>query len=114
MKSTMDDIKKNYQKNLNRRTILYGQQIELELKLQEIKMEITKLESDIKKEKSDILDNIEKETDRGKLNICTCEKGLPVDDPNSKYTKCYKHLSRRFENQGCYWCGFRDCSKYGC
>lgn len=45
---------------------------------------------------------------------CTCDLGLPEDHPHAKYVKCLKHLSRYFSNQSCYWCGYSDCSKYGC
>ncbi len=41
--------------------------------------------------------------------ICTCETGIEND-----YIKCHRHLSRYYQNKGCYWCNYSDCSKYGC
>jgi hypothetical protein len=49
-----------------------------------------------------------------KRGICTCSTGLSHDDSNKRHLNCYKHTSLHFENKGCYWCGYTDCSIYGC
>lgn len=47
---------------------------------------------------------------------CTCDLvENPVKaGPNGDIIKCYKHLSRHYENQGCFYCNFTDCSKWDC
>lgn len=37
------------------------------------------------------------------VHLCTCEAG-----------QCDRHTNLHFENLGCYWCGYTDCSKYRC
>ncbi|CAH6421008.1 Hypothetical protein KVN_LOCUS100 [uncultured virus] len=42
--------------------------------------------------------------------FCTCEQGTS----EFKYIKCKKHLSKYFENQGCKFCNYTDCSNNDC
>lgn len=37
------------------------------------------------------------------VHLCTCDAGI-----------CDRHTSLYFKNKGCFWCGYTDCSKYGC
>lgn len=41
--------------------------------------------------------------------ICTCDS-----KPFNKYIQCIKHPSRFYENKGCYWCNYTDCSQFSC
>lgn len=40
---------------------------------------------------------------------CTCS-----GEHASEKIRCRKHLSRAFQNTGCYWCNYTDCSRRGC
>jgi DNA repair exonuclease SbcCD ATPase subunit len=88
------------------------EQIELESKLTKIKVQIEVLHEQQTKLRMKIIDEIE--IQHFSNQSCTCDVGLSEDHQYAKYVKCLKHLSRYFPNQGCYWCGYSDCSKYGC
>lgn len=85
----------------------------LEAKLVTINNEIKSFDENIKNKRLERIEAIDKLKPAGK-QLCTCSIGLPVDDENFDIIKCYKHLSRYFQNQGCYWCYDTDCSKHGC
>lgn len=52
-----------------------------------------------------------------KCSCDTCPPSRPIDyKPHyfNKYLNCIVHCSRFYENKGCYYCGYTDCSKWKC
>lgn len=89
----------------------------LEAQLSKIKSELKDVSAQVNTKRIEIINGIEElsyKKDNDKTIVCTCETGLVDDKGYARYVKCLKHLSRHFPNKGCFHCGFRDCSKWGC
>jgi hypothetical protein len=88
----------------------------LENKLLKVNSELKTVSAQVKTKRVEIIDGIEKlsRIHNGDKIVCTCETGLVNNDKYARYVKCLKHLSRHFQNKGCYWCGYTDCSKWNC
>ena len=92
---------------------LYSEKKSLEEKLAKVASEIKQKEKKDKEESVSFLDEVQKKYD-SYIQECTCDVGLPKEHEFHGSVECLKHLSRHYKNKGCYWCGYTDCSKFGC
>lgn len=105
---------KLYCDELREESTLVSEKINLGGKLSEINSRLKEINKKTTEQKMRILDCIEILFPPHKQE-CTCGTELPLElKKYSRYVKCLKHLCRYFNNTGCYWCGYTDCSKWNC
>lgn len=86
---------------------------EIEKDLQRAKLEKDKMEKDAAQIRLEILSSSAGRFSEGEQQ-CTCDSGKRASSIEEEIIPCRRHLSRYYQNKGCFICNYTDCSSFGC